>query len=136
MTTHAHLLDRHRAVLPRWLALYYDEPIELVSGKGCRVTDAQGREYLDFFGGILTTMAITGNRGWSASSLSPLQVSYVANGDPLRGPLARLGRSELVAACVEDLRQVIEMTAAGDVACLIAEPIQGVGGFVTPPDGL
>src|SRR5438034_11686265 len=56
MTTHAHLLDRHRAVLPRWLALYYDEPIELVSGKGCRVTDAQGREYLDFFGGILTTM--------------------------------------------------------------------------------
>ncbi|HET6964321.1 MAG TPA: aminotransferase class III-fold pyridoxal phosphate-dependent enzyme, partial [Acidimicrobiales bacterium] len=25
---------------------------------------------------------------------------------------------------------------AGDVACLIAEPIQGVAGFVVPPDGL
>ncbi|MCB0616772.1 MAG: aminotransferase class III-fold pyridoxal phosphate-dependent enzyme, partial [Phaeodactylibacter sp.] len=25
--------------------------------------------------------------------------------------------------------------SAGDVACLIAEPIQGVGGFATPPDG-
>ena len=24
---------------------------------------------------------------------------------------------------------------SGDVACLIAEPIQGVGGFATPPDG-
>ena len=27
------------------------------------------------------------------------------------------------------------MCTAGDVACLIAEPIQGVGGFATPPDG-
>ena len=27
------------------------------------------------------------------------------------------------------------MTSAGDVAALIAEPIQGVGGFATPPDG-
>ena len=31
-------------------------PIELVSGNGCRVTDAEGRSYLDFFGGILTNM--------------------------------------------------------------------------------
>src|SRR5579864_8305059 len=51
------LLERHRAVLPSWLALYYKEPIELVDGQGCRVRDRAGREYLDFFGGILTTMA-------------------------------------------------------------------------------
>jgi 4-aminobutyrate aminotransferase len=226
MSVHAELLERHRAVLPRWLALYYEQPIELASGKGCRVTDGEGREYLDFFGGILTTMtgyavpevveaireqagrmlhsstlylirpmielaeqiaklsriddakvfltpsgseaneaallfatsyrrsnqvlalrnsyhgrgfatiAITGNRGWSASSLSPFQVSYVANGDPRHGPLAALPGEQLIQACVEDLRQVIETTTAGDVACLIAEPIQGVGGFITPPDGL
>src|SRR3989440_2237635 len=49
------LLARHRAVLPAWQMLYYDEPIEIVSGKGCRVTDAAGRSYLDFFGGVLTT---------------------------------------------------------------------------------
>jgi len=30
---------------------------------------------------------------------------------------------------------VLDMMTAGDVACLIAEPIQGVGGFATPPDG-
>jgi 4-aminobutyrate aminotransferase len=226
MNPHAELLNRHRAVLPNWLALYYEQPIELVSGHGCRVTDGEGREYLDFFGGILTTMtghgvpevveavreqagrilhtstlylirpmvelaeqistlsgipdakvfittsgteaieaallfatsyrrsnqvlalrnsyhgrgfaamAVTGNRGWSASSLSPVQVSYVANGDRFRGPLARLPEDQFVATCVEDLHQVIETTTAGDVACLIAEPIQGVGGFVTPPDGL
>ncbi len=52
----ADLHARHRAVIPNWVATYYHEPIELVSGKGCRVTDASGRNYLDFFGGILTNM--------------------------------------------------------------------------------
>src|SRR5881396_2265151 len=50
------LLARHRAVIPNWVGIYYDEPIEIVSGQGCRVTDAQGRTYLDFFCGILTNM--------------------------------------------------------------------------------
>src|SRR5215471_16905963 len=50
------LLARHRAVIPNWVGVYYDEPIEIVSGQGCRVTDAQGRGYLDFFAGILTNM--------------------------------------------------------------------------------
>src|SRR5438874_199421 len=36
------------------LAHYYEEPIALESGKGLRVRDTSGREYLDFFGGILT----------------------------------------------------------------------------------
>ena len=211
--------------MPSWLALYYEEPIELTSGKGCVVTDSEGRDYLDFFGGILTTMtghsvpevvdaireqsgrllhsstvylirpmvelaervarlstipdakvffvssgteateaalllcctarrsnqvlalrnsyhgrsftamSVTGNRSWSASSLSPLQVSYLHNGDRRHGPFARLGDEDLNAACAADLREVIETTTAGDVACLIAEPIQGVGGFVVPPDG-
>ena len=35
-----------------------------------------------------------------------------------------------------DLRHVLATATAGDVACLIAEPIQGVGGFTMPPDGL
>ena len=34
-------LARHRAVIPNWVALYYNEPIEIVSGKGSRVTDAR-----------------------------------------------------------------------------------------------
>jgi 4-aminobutyrate aminotransferase len=50
------LLARHRAALPAWQMLYYDEPIEIVAGSGRRVTDAAGRTYLDFFGGVLTTM--------------------------------------------------------------------------------
>jgi 4-aminobutyrate aminotransferase len=51
------LLKRHRAVMPAWMPVYYgDEAIEIVSGSGRRVTDANGRSYLDFFGGVLTTM--------------------------------------------------------------------------------
>jgi 4-aminobutyrate aminotransferase len=224
--SHAELLARHRAVLPSWLALYYDEPIALDHGFARHVWDAEGNRYLDFFGGILTTMtahalpevveavreqagkllhsstlyliesqialaeeiarlapipeakvffttsgteaneaalllactarrsnqilalrnsyhgrsfaamAITGNRGWSASSLSPLNVSYVHGGYRYRSPFRDLSDADYIAACVTDLRDVITTTTAGDVACLIAEPIQGVGGFSHPPDGL
>jgi 4-aminobutyrate aminotransferase len=42
---------------------------------------------------------------------------------------------EFTTACVDDLRDVLSIATAGDVAAMIAEPIQGVGGFVTPPDG-
>lgn len=34
---------------------YYKDPLVLVEGSGSWVTDAEGREYLDFFCGILTT---------------------------------------------------------------------------------
>ncbi|MFC7340142.1 aspartate aminotransferase family protein [Saccharopolyspora griseoalba] len=221
------LLARHRAVLPDWLALYYEEPVEIVSGSGRHVTDAEGNTYLDFFAGILTnaigydiaeisdavrrqvdtgvlhtstlylirqqvelaeriaglsglreprvfftnsgteanetalmlatqhrrsnqvlalrnsyhgrafgTIGVTGNRGWSATSLSPVKVSYVHGGYRYRSPFRDLSDAGYIAACVEDLREVIETTTAGDVACMIVEPIQGVGGFATPPDGL
>jgi 4-aminobutyrate aminotransferase len=51
------LLARHRAVLPSWVTPYYgDDAIEIVSGSGRHVTDAAGRTYLDFFGGVLTNM--------------------------------------------------------------------------------
>jgi 4-aminobutyrate aminotransferase len=36
---------------------------------------------------------------------------------------------------VADLQDMLTVATAGDVACMIAEPIQGVGGFITPPDG-
>ncbi|MER5945662.1 aspartate aminotransferase family protein [Streptomyces sp. NPDC001904] len=216
---------RHRAVLPDWLALYYADPIELTHGEGRHVWDAEGRRYLDFFGGILTTMTahalpevtkavteqasriihsstlyldrpmvelaervaqlsgipdarvffttsgteandtalmlatayrrsnqilamrnsyhgrsfsaigITGNKGWSPTSLSPLQTLYVHGGVRSRGPYAALSDAEFTDACVADLRDMLGQTR-GDVAALIAEPIQGVGGFTSPPDGL
>jgi 4-aminobutyrate aminotransferase len=88
-----------------------------------------------YHGRTFAAMGITGNRGWSASSLTPVNVSYLHSGDRLRGVFAGLSDAEYIGRAVADLREVLATQTAGDVACLIAEPIQGVGGFVHPPDG-
>ncbi|KOG88719.1 aspartate aminotransferase family protein [Streptomyces varsoviensis] len=225
MTTPASLHARHQAVMPDWLSLYYERPLELTHGEGRHVWDAEGNRYLDFFGGILTTMTahalpevtkavsdqaarilhtstlylnrpmidlaeriaqlsgipdarvffttsgteandaalllatsyrrsnqvlalrnsyhgrsfasigITGNSRWSPTSLSPLQTLYVHGGVRTDGPYAHLTDAQYIAACVADLTDMLSQTH-GNVAALIAEPVQGVGGFTNPPDGL
>ena len=41
------LLSRHRAVMPSWLPLYYDSPLEITSGKGVPVVyDSVGKDTL------------------------------------------------------------------------------------------
>jgi len=82
-----------------------------------------------------STVAITGNRSWSATSLSPFEVTYIHSGYKYRSPFGHLPDDQFIAACVADLEHLLDVATAGDVACMIAEPIQGVGGFVTPPDG-
>ena len=223
---HAALWRRHRAVLPAWAPVYYREPIALVGGSGRRVVDQASRSYLDFFGGILTTMTgygipevtaalqdqagrmihsstlyliesqielaeviaarsgipnakvfftnsgteandlalmlatthrrsnqvlamrysyhgrsfatvpVTGMSSWSPSSFSPFNTHYVHGSYPFRSPFRHLDSGAYIDACMEDLKNVIEVATAGQVACLIAEPILGVGGFAMPPDGL
>ena len=53
---HADLLARYRRVLPSFLSPYYAEPIAIDHGSGSYVWDLDGTRYLDFFGGVLTTM--------------------------------------------------------------------------------
>src|SRR5262245_4888464 len=45
---------RHKEILFPATSNYYEEPLVLTEGKGMRLRDIDGREYLDFFGGILT----------------------------------------------------------------------------------
>jgi 4-aminobutyrate aminotransferase len=45
----------HRELLFPCVTPYYREPVVLAEGKGIRVVDVEGREYLDLFAGILTT---------------------------------------------------------------------------------
>jgi 4-aminobutyrate aminotransferase len=89
-----------------------------------------------YHGRTYATMGATGIRSWSASGLSPLRVSFLHSGDRLRGLLAGRTDEEFLDAAVADLREVIATTTSGDIACLIAEPVQGVGGYTYPPDGL
>ena len=222
------LLARHRAVIPSWVGLYYDQPIEIVSGKGCHVTDAAGKSYLDFFAGILTnmlgydvaevreaverqiatgvvhtstlyliraqvelaekiarlsgipgakvfftnsgseanetallaalsvrrasqvlamrgsyhgrsfgTVAITGNAAWKASSNDPFGTHYLHGTDRQLPQHRNLSDAQFIDACVQDLRALLSGGIhPQDVGALIVEPIQGVGGFTMPPDGL
>lgn len=225
MSTNQSLLDRYRAVLPSFVSPLYGEPISIDRGEGGYVIDVEGNRYLDWFGGVLTTMvghsipeivtavqdqaakvmhtstlylsepmielaeeiaaisgitdarvffttsgteandtalllatsyrksnqvlamrnsyhgrsftaqAITSHRSWSSTSLSGLDVNFVQGGYRLRSPFRALDDEAYTEACVADLVQILDMASAGDVACLIAEPIQGVGGFAVPPPG-
>ena len=222
------LLARHRAVIPNWVAIYYDEPIEIVSGQGCRVTDAQGRSYLDFFAGILTNMlgydvpevrdaverqiatgvvhtstlylirnqvelaekivrlsgipnakvfftnsgteanetallacltarkanqvlamrgsyhgrsfgavSVTGVAAWKMSSHDPFGTHYLHGTDRQLPQYRHLSDADYIKACVDDLKALLTSGVhPADVGCLLAEPVQGVGGFTMAPDGL
>lgn len=87
-----------------------------------------------YHGRSFSAVSITGNNAWSPTSLSPLQTLYVHGGVRTRGPYAHLGDAEFIEACVADLEDLLGHTRTP--AALIAEPIQGVGGFTSPPDGL
>jgi 4-aminobutyrate aminotransferase len=53
-----------------------------------------------------------------------------------RSPFRHLDDAAYIEACVDDLKNMIEVSSSGDIACFLAEPILGVGGFALPPDGL
>jgi 4-aminobutyrate aminotransferase len=63
-------------------------------------------------------------------------VHFLHGADRHLPQFARLSDSDYIKVCVEDLRHVLATVTGGDVAALIAEPIQGVGGFTMAPDGL
>ncbi len=203
---------------------YYEEPVVLTEGDGVRVRDLDGRKYLDFFGGILTTSI--GHRVPEIARAVHDQVDRIVHTSTLYPSVpvvqlaeriahscpggldktfftssgtdadetavmvcqAHTGRLEVIALrhcysgrsylaqsltahapwrtaamtlpfvrhahapycyrcdlgltypncdlrCARDIEELIRTTTAGQVAAFIAEPILGVGGFVTPPPG-
>ncbi len=59
-----------------------------------------------YHGRSLSAVGITGNKGWSPTS-SPLQTLYVHGGVRTGGPYADLGDAEFIAACVDDLKDLL-----------------------------
>lgn len=216
------ILDKHKDYLFSWVANYYEEPLVVDHAKGMFVYDVEGREYLDFFGGILTisvghchekvTKAIQEQtqKLQHISTLYPteqlvrlaeklaqitpgrLQKSFLTNSGTEANETAVLvaqlhtrcqdvmalrhsysGRSQLAMSlsghyawrltptpssaihhipnaycyrcpfgltypscdlkCAKDLEGAIQTATSGRIAAFIAEPIQGIGGFITPP---
>jgi alanine-glyoxylate transaminase/(R)-3-amino-2-methylpropionate-pyruvate transaminase len=206
------------------IGAYYKEPVALESGKGTRVRDFDGKEYLDFFGGILTVSVGHANDRVNAAVRAQIErlghVSQVypnlsivelaerivklapgkqekvffctsgteADETAVALAQAHTGRQEIIALrhgysgrsllaqsltahskfrvvqtqvagvkhahapycyrcpfgltypscdvkCARDIEDLIQTTTVGQVAGMIAEPVLGVGGFITPPAG-
>jgi 4-aminobutyrate aminotransferase-like enzyme len=206
------------------IGAYYKEPVALESGKGTRVRDFDGKEYLDFFGGILTVSVGHANDRVNGAVRAQIErlghVSQVypnlsivelaervvklapgkqekvffctsgteADETAVALAQAHTGRQEIIALrhgysgrsmlaqsltahskfrvvqtqvaavkhahapycyrcpfgltypscelkCARDIEDLIQTTTTGQVAGMIAEPVLGVGGFITPPAG-
>ncbi|MDH5491703.1 MAG: aspartate aminotransferase family protein [Myxococcales bacterium] len=214
--------EKHERYLFPSVANFYEESVVLHEGEGARIRDLEGREYLDFFGGILTVSlghahpevnaAVSAQLGRLShvSTLYPtlpivelaerlakvtpgaLEKSFfTASGteaDETAVMMAQVftGRMELITlrhgysgrsalaqamtahspyralptqlptikqasspycyrcpfkqtypacgvACAKDIEELIQTCTVGKVAGMLAEPIQGVGGFIVPP---
>jgi 4-aminobutyrate aminotransferase-like enzyme len=206
------------------ITTYYEQALALESGRGMFLKDVEGREYLDFYGGILTvsvghchprvteaaiaqqkklvhvsTLYATVPQLELAEKLVQIRpmkekakVFFTNSGTEANETAVTLakeatGRQELVVlrhsyagrstlalsmmgnknyrprtqgevpgvrfahapycyrcdfgltypdcgvACAKDLKSLIETTTDGEIAAFMAEPILGVGGFITPP---
>jgi 4-aminobutyrate aminotransferase-like enzyme len=212
----------HKEYLFPCVATYYQKPITMASGKGMYLTDVEGNEYLDFFGGILTvsvghcnetvneavidqnqtlqhastlyinepqaklaermakltpgplsksfftssgteanetavlfarhatghsdiialrhaysgrsevTMNITAHSSWRAMPSSIPYIKHAHNPYCYRCSLG-LTYPSCDMRCARDVEELIQTTTNGEIAAFMAEPIQGVGGFITPP---
>ena len=216
------IIDKHKKYLFPVIANYYEEPLVVDRAKGSYVYDVEGKEYLDFFGGIVTisvghcnekvTNAIEKqtNKLQHISTLYPnephvrlaeklaeitpgrLQKSFFTNSGTEANETAVLlaqlhtkcqdvialrhsysGRSHLAMSltahyawrlaptptpgihhipnaycyrcpfgltypscdlkCARDMEEAIQTATSGRLAAFLAEPIQGIGGFITPP---
>ncbi len=77
-------------------------------------------------------MTLTGQSAWRIGGTHILGIKHAINPYCYRCPL-KLSYPDCGIACAEDIEELIRTTTSGRVAAFLAEPIQGVGGFVTPP---
>jgi alanine-glyoxylate transaminase / (R)-3-amino-2-methylpropionate-pyruvate transaminase len=86
-----------------------------------------------YSGRTALTMSVTAHSTWkTGKSFSP-DVKHALNAYCFRCPL-KLKYPSCGVACAQDIEDVIRTTTTGKIAAFMAEPIQGVGGFITPPD--
>lgn len=216
------VLAKHKQYLFPCVVNYYTEPLIADRGQGQYLWDAEGRRYLDFFGGVLTTgvghcnpkvtskikaqvdrlqhtttvypneaivglaeklaqitpgrlqksfftnsgseadetavllarmatgsfdvvalrhgysghsslaKSLTGQAPWRKAGVISVGVSHALSPYCYRCPLG-LTYPDCGVACAKDIEEVIQTTTSGRIAAFLAEPIQGVGGFITPP---
>jgi 4-aminobutyrate aminotransferase-like enzyme len=216
------IYEKHKKYLVPCVANYYKEPLILDRGKGKYVYDIDGKEYLDFFGGIVTISVghcddeitaktceqmkklqhtstfypnvpiislaeklaqitpgklqksfftnsgseavetaillaqlytksheiIALRHGYSGATLLAMNITAHANYHLIESLVPGIKHAHNAYCfrcafgkeyprcdldCAKDVKELIETTTSRHPAAFIAEPIQGVGGFITPP---
>jgi 4-aminobutyrate aminotransferase len=216
------IYEKQKKYFVPWVSHYYQEPVIFERGKGKYLYDIDGKEYLDFFGGIVTisvghcdeeitektceqmkklqhtstlyptlpalslaeklaqitpgrlqksfftssgteavetavliaqlytgsnevialrhcysgssllTMNLTAHQKWRLGGSLVPGIKHAHNAYCFRCAFGR-EYPDCALECARDVKELIETTTSGGPATFIAEPIQGVGGFVTPP---
>jgi 4-aminobutyrate aminotransferase-like enzyme len=85
-----------------------------------------------YHGRSALAMAITGNAAWKAGPQIQPGIVHAHNAYCYRCPFG-LTYPNCGIRCARDLEELIRTATSGRVAGIIAEPVQGVGGFITPP---
>lgn len=216
------VVEKHKKYIFQALGNYYQEPLVAVRGEGQYLYDDAGRQYLDFFGGILTVsvghchpevtkriveqatrlqhsstvyvippmvelaerlaritpgslqksfftnsgteanetavllakiytdrqevvalrhgysgrsmlaMSLTGHASWRSGGTHILGVKHAHSPYCYRCAFGRT-YPDCDLECARDLEELIKTETSGRIAAFLAEPIQGVGGFITAP---
>ncbi len=76
---------------------------------------------------------LTANHNWRPEIMPAAGVVFAANAYCYRCPFKKTP-DNCSLECAKDVERVIQTQTSGKPAAMIAEPIQGVGGAITPPD--
>lgn len=87
-----------------------------------------------YHGGIASAMGLTAHSTWKFNTPHSFGVHHAIVPDTYRGPYGR-DDPKAGARYAADVKDLIDYATPGAVAAYIAEPFQGVGGVVVPPDG-
>src|SRR5712691_10200239 len=85
-----------------------------------------------YSGSSAIAKAITAHAPYRKGGVISVGISHAVNAYCYRCPL-HLTYPSCEVACANDVENLIQTGTSGHIAAFIAEPIQGVGGFITPP---
>jgi 4-aminobutyrate aminotransferase len=85
-----------------------------------------------YAGSSAMAKGVTGQAAWRKGGVIGVGIAHAVNPYCYRCPL-HLKYPDCGVACANDVENLIQTGTSGAIAAFIAEPIQGVGGFITPP---
>ena len=86
-----------------------------------------------YSGRSMLAMSLSAQRPWRLGGVNDPYVRHARNPYTFRAP-AGMTPEQVVDLCVQDLEEIIATGTEGRIAAFMAEPIQGAGGFIVPPE--